>query len=890
MDVSVVIPAYNAAATLAETLQSLVDQSFTNWEAIIIDDGSSDTTAVLADRYRSQDPRFKLLTQQRKGVSVARNAGIQAARFDWLLFLDADDWILPRHLERLTALLTADPSLDAAVCGWAHVTSDGEFVFEQYGGLTGDLFAAHGRYCYSLIHTYLVRRSLVEVVGGFDTSFRTCEDWDLFQRIARTGARFGGVPETLAAYRMRAGSATTNGRQLLKDGLRVLDQGHAPDRRVAVEHPVYPEGLPRRGLPRHRYGLACACAGYVLGGGGDARPLLERLKDEQQSNMNAYEVAQAIFIHAMVAAARPMDQWQHLCATLEPRLRAFLLSLEIQSGSRGLTRKVCLYFNYLGGHYAKGRRMRLSTITAQLQRGWDLAVQQGHKKTRLAKRLLLVILSIIPEWERRAFAAKQFVQSRLQRSQSQPSQDLEHHFEALFKKGPDPWGYTNVYEQNKYEQTLDLLPNGPIGEALELACAEGYFTRQLAPRVQNLIANDISRSALKRAAERCRDFDNIEFQCFDFMKEPIPGSFDLIVCSEVLYYSADIGKLKQLAHRLAKSLKIGGHLLTAHANVVIDDPSQPGFDLEHKFGARVIGETFSAVPELQLVSEAHSALYRIHLFQRTEHAGLHPKSEAVIIRQLPLPDPLPDHIASQVQWVSSRQLYILRYLYISDAAKQAGYVRPVSVPQFQAQLRYLSDNHYRSISLDEWHLAREYGIPLAGKPVFIVFDDATLDFSTHALPLLQQYGFDSTVLLTTDDLKKGLSRSGSGDNFPQLTWKELRHLQSEGVVFGARPSRQSSLVSLPLAEARRIIKTSRSFLDSELGIPTSLFAYPGGDCNRRLQFLTGACGFDFALSELCGPCTTKHSAFALPHITVTGADSIREFAAKLTAGKNTRHV
>ena len=75
-------------------------------------------------------------------------------------------------------------------------------------------------------------------------------------------------------------------------------------------------------------------------------------------------------------------------------------------------------------------------------------------------------------------------------------------WESLFA-APDPWGYSSDYEQTKYEHTLELLPEGPIGRALELACAEGHFTVQLAPRVGTLVAADIAAKALERAAERC---------------------------------------------------------------------------------------------------------------------------------------------------------------------------------------------------------------------------------------------------------------------------------------------------------------------------------------------------------------------------------------------------
>lgn len=100
MKVSVVIPAHNAAATIAETLQSLQSQSFTGWEAIVVDDGSRDTTSEIVSRFAQEDSRIRIVSQPNQGVSAARNTGIEHAGADWLLFLDADDWILHKSKEK----------------------------------------------------------------------------------------------------------------------------------------------------------------------------------------------------------------------------------------------------------------------------------------------------------------------------------------------------------------------------------------------------------------------------------------------------------------------------------------------------------------------------------------------------------------------------------------------------------------------------------------------------------------------------------------------------------------------------------------------------------------------------------------------------------------------
>ena len=97
--VSVVIPAYNAQETLARTLESLRAQNYRNWEAVVVDDGSSDDTAGIAEDYAGKDERIRFVLGLRMGVSIARNVGLSRARAEWILFLDSDDVIVPDHLE-----------------------------------------------------------------------------------------------------------------------------------------------------------------------------------------------------------------------------------------------------------------------------------------------------------------------------------------------------------------------------------------------------------------------------------------------------------------------------------------------------------------------------------------------------------------------------------------------------------------------------------------------------------------------------------------------------------------------------------------------------------------------------------------------------------------------
>jgi hypothetical protein len=173
----------------------------------------------------------------------------------------------------------------------------------------------------------------------------------MWQRIARTGAHFQVVPEILAIYRMRAGSASRNAYQLLTDGLRVIVQGHARDSRVLRPSPLHVDGRSPEGLPERKFELACACAGYLIGAGSDARPLLKLLEGEHWPALDAYTVATCLFRHTMVSAARPLLEWGKVWPEYAGALTDFLAALERASGTVGLVRKARPILTHLANAY-----------------------------------------------------------------------------------------------------------------------------------------------------------------------------------------------------------------------------------------------------------------------------------------------------------------------------------------------------------------------------------------------------------------------------------------------------------------------------------------------------------------------------------------------------------
>lgn len=121
--ISIIIPAYNAQAYLRECLESVLAQSYTDWEAIIVNDGSTDSTLDIALSYAALDPRFRVITTENRGVSAARNVAIQASVGEWITFLDSDDSLVSDALSALIRV-TDRPDVDIVAGGWGRQPCD----------------------------------------------------------------------------------------------------------------------------------------------------------------------------------------------------------------------------------------------------------------------------------------------------------------------------------------------------------------------------------------------------------------------------------------------------------------------------------------------------------------------------------------------------------------------------------------------------------------------------------------------------------------------------------------------------------------------------------------------------------------------------------------------
>jgi glycosyltransferase involved in cell wall biosynthesis len=232
---SFVIPARNAGATLVRTLDSVLAQTDGNWEALVIDDASSDETPAVLAQYAQRDARIVALRGDgRDGAAGARNLGLGQSRGARIVFLDADDWHEPWFLATMQRALDSAPGAVAAYCDHRRVMPDGaQSPVYSEPRLAQAPLDALARYCPVAIHGVLVERAALQRTGVFDTALRSCEDWDLWQRVARVGA-WVHVPQALAFYRTHPGSLSQSAEQGLTDAAVVIHRGFGPDARVAA--------------------------------------------------------------------------------------------------------------------------------------------------------------------------------------------------------------------------------------------------------------------------------------------------------------------------------------------------------------------------------------------------------------------------------------------------------------------------------------------------------------------------------------------------------------------------------------------------------------------------------------------------------------------------------
>jgi glycosyltransferase involved in cell wall biosynthesis len=224
--ISVITPAYNAAGTLAEAVDSVVAQTLVDWEMIVVDDGSTDATAEVAARF--SDGRIRVMRQERKGVSAARNTGVAQSRGGVLAFLDADDRFAPTKLAVQASLLERRPEVGAVYCAHRRVDARGLPWTMQAPPSEVGFAELYASFPFNP-SAQMVRREWHERIGGFQTGLELHEDRDYWLRQCAAGCRFVRAPGVLLDYRLGPPQPTADPAGKVTQALDALERAERTD-------------------------------------------------------------------------------------------------------------------------------------------------------------------------------------------------------------------------------------------------------------------------------------------------------------------------------------------------------------------------------------------------------------------------------------------------------------------------------------------------------------------------------------------------------------------------------------------------------------------------------------------------------------------------------------
>lgn len=221
---------------MPQCLDSLLEQEYKNWEAIVVNDGSPDTTNEVVEEYSALDSRIKLVVKENGGLSSARNLGIVNAIGNRFIFLDADDFLYPNCLDKIAAVIQNSDDNTLIQYGYTYVKEDGKEVLSHTKAqkkefLIPDIFKGNLGPC----HSICISRSLALAAGSFDETLKSVEDWDFWMRAVKAGGIQKIIPEMLVYYRYARNSMSRDGFVMFQALKKVIERGPKQDIRITIE-------------------------------------------------------------------------------------------------------------------------------------------------------------------------------------------------------------------------------------------------------------------------------------------------------------------------------------------------------------------------------------------------------------------------------------------------------------------------------------------------------------------------------------------------------------------------------------------------------------------------------------------------------------------------------
>jgi glycosyltransferase involved in cell wall biosynthesis len=232
---SIIIPCYNQGEFLSDCLLSILNDLFTELEVIVVNDGSADNTKSIAEKFEVRDSRIKVISQVNQGLSSARNVGMRLATGQYLLFLDADDWIEKGFLSRLDREIKCNSGFELYGFGYGYWDKPGGNCYHVHNsGIDGVIYPKVLTTNIGPCHAQVIDREFAKSIGEFDTTLRSCEDWDFWMRAGKMGAKLHYLPILGVGYRYVPTSMSRNPKIMYVSLSEVSKRAAKVDQRLSL--------------------------------------------------------------------------------------------------------------------------------------------------------------------------------------------------------------------------------------------------------------------------------------------------------------------------------------------------------------------------------------------------------------------------------------------------------------------------------------------------------------------------------------------------------------------------------------------------------------------------------------------------------------------------------